>query len=135
MTTISQARETIYQRFVDNTTLAGTAFTFGNEKFSAPVDTPWARLTVNHEIGDPPTLGKVGDRKFLRRGRVLVQLYDSVDNGLDDLDTLAHATRNMFEGVTADGLFFQATEIRESGSDGEWFQFIVDAPFDYYETK
>ena len=133
--TIVLARESIYQRFVDNTTLGSSAFTFGNEKFKAPTDAPWARLTVNHEAGDPPTLGKPGDRKFLRRGRVLVQLYDSVDNGLRTLDLLAKATRDMFEGVTFDSLCFHASEIRETGDDGEWYQFIVDAPFDYYETK
>lgn len=136
MTTIAEARETVYQAFVSGSSLTQSEIVFSNEKFKAPTDTPWARLTVNHEAGEQDTLGPVGERNFLRRGRVLIQLYDSVDNGLLALDTLAQATRNIFEGVTlSGGLCFISVDIRETGSDGEWFQFIVDAPFDYRETK
>lgn len=136
MTTIAEARETIYEAFVSGSSLTEAEIVFSNEKFEPPTDTPWARLTVNHEAGEQDTLGPVGERKFLRRGRVLIQLYDSVDNGVAALDALAHATRNIFEGVTlSGGLYFISADIRETGSDGEWFQFVVDAPFDYRETK
>ena len=137
MTTIAEARETIYQAFVDGTALdPDTQIVFMNENFTAPDGQPWARLTVSHEAGEQDTLGPVGERKFLRRGRVLIQLYDSVDNGVSALDALAQATRNIFEGVTlSGGLCFTSVDIRETGSDGEWFQFIVDASFTYRETK
>lgn len=137
MTAIATARETIYEAFVSGTALdPDTQVVFENEKFSAPVDTPWARLTVSHEAGEQDTLGPIGERNFLRRGRVLIQLYTSVDIGVAALDALAHATRNIFEGVTlTGGLCFTSVDIRETGSDGEWFQFIVDAPFEYRETK
>ncbi len=133
--TINEAREAIYLRFVNNTTLASSAYTFGNEKYAPPTDAAWARLTVNHEAGVQDSLGKTGDRKFLRRGRVLIQLYDTVDNGLRDLDILADATRDIFEGVTFSGLYFISADIRESGQDGEWYQYVVDAPFDYHEIR
>tara|TARA_R110002167_G_C12707228_1_gene655170 strand:- start:63249 stop:63653 length:405 start_codon:yes stop_codon:yes gene_type:complete len=132
-TTTSEAREAIYQRFVDNTTLVN--FTLMNEKYTAPTDTMWARVTVNHDTGEQDSLGGIGSRKFLRRGRVLIQIYDQVDNGIDELDTIAQLTRNIFEGVSFAGLYFTNVDIRETGQDGEWYQMIVDAPFDYQETK
>ena len=137
MTAIAAARETIYEAFVAGTSLdPDTQIVFDNENFSAPDGQSWARLRVSHEAGEQDTLGPIGERNFLRRGRVLIQLYDSVDNGVTALDALAHATRNIFEGVTlSGGLCFTSVDIRETGSDGEWFQFIVDAPFQYRETK
>lgn len=133
--TINEAREAIYLRWVDNTPLPD--FTFANEKYTPPIDTPWARLTVLHEQGGNPSLGPPASqkRKFLRRGRVLIQLYDSVDQGTRALDLLADSARDIFEGVQFSGLYFISADIRESGQDGEWMQLIVDAPFDYQETK
>lgn len=134
--TINEAREAIYLRWVDNVPAGiGTNFTFANEKFKAPDNAPWARLSVLHEQGDDSTLGSPGNRKFNRRGRVLIQVYDSVDQGTRVLDLLADEVRDIFEGVQFSGLYFISADIRESGQDGEWMQLIVDAPFEYQETK
>jgi hypothetical protein len=133
--TLNEAREAIYQKFVDDTGLASSAYTYASENYTAPTDAPWARLTVNHEAGEQDSLGKVGSRKYLRRGRVLVQLFGPVDQGLRTLDLLAAATRDIFEGTQFSGLYFISADVRESGQDGEWFQLVVDAPFDYQETK
>ncbi len=136
VTTISAAREAIYQRFVDNVpTGIGANYTFANEKYTAPTDTVWARVTVNHEAGEQDTLGGTGDRKFLRRGRVLIQIFDIVDNGIGNLDTLSDAVRDIFEGTSFSSLCFYSVDVRETGPDGEWYQFVVDAPFDYQEQK
>ena len=133
--TLVEAREAIYQRWVDNLPGGLTNYTFGNEKYTPPNDTVWARLTVNHEAGEQDSLGKAGDRKFLRRGRVLIQIFDAVDNGIRSLDVIADAARDIFEGTRFSGLYFINADIRETGPDGEWFQILVDAPFDYQETK
>ena len=133
--TLNTAREAIYQRFMDNTTLSLSEYTFASEDFKAPTDTQWARLTVNHEAGEQDSIGGLGCRKFLRRGRVLIQLFAPVDQGLRSLDTLAAATRTIFEGSQFSGLYFTNVDVREIGQDGEWFQFAVDAPFEYQETK
>jgi hypothetical protein len=134
--TLNQAREAIYARWVANIPSGiSTNYTFINEKFVAPTDAPWARLSVLHEQGNQDSLGAVGDRKFLRRARVLIQLFNTVDSGLRSLDTLADAARDIFEGVSFSGLHFNSVDIRESGQDGDWYQVIVDAPFFYSETK
>tara|TARA_R110002167_G_scaffold121845_2_gene300256 strand:- start:131 stop:544 length:414 start_codon:yes stop_codon:yes gene_type:complete len=133
--TLNEAREAIYARFVAQTTLAGSAYTFTSEDFTAPTDAQWARVTVAHEAGVQDSLGSVGSRKYLRRGRVLIQIFGPVDQGLRALDLLADATRDIFEGTQFGGLYFVSADVRESGQDGEWFQLVVDAPFDYQETK
>tara|TARA_R110000796_G_scaffold41179_2_gene101985 strand:+ start:29209 stop:29622 length:414 start_codon:yes stop_codon:yes gene_type:complete len=133
--TLNEAREAVYQRFVDNTSLAGSAYTFASESFKPAADTAWARVTVTHEAGEQDSMGKAGDRKYLRRGRLLVQLFGPVDQGLRALDLLADATRDIFEGTQFSGLYFVSADVRETGQDGEWFQLVVDAPFDYQETK
>jgi len=133
--TLNGAREAVYQRWVDNLPAGLTDYTFANERYSPPTDTVWARLTVVHEAGEQDSIGRVGGRKFLRRGRVLIQIFDKVDNGVRNLDTLADAARDIFEGASFDGLYFISADIRETGPDGEWFQILVDAPFDYQETK
>ncbi len=133
--TLTEAREAIYARFDANTSLASSAFTFESEDYTSPTDALWARLTVSHETGQQDSLGAVGSRKYLRRGRVLVQLYGPVDQGLRALDLLAQETRNIFEGTTFAGLYFVSADIRETGQDGEWMQLTVDAPFDYQETR
>ena len=133
--TLNAAREAIYQRFVDNTSLASSAYTFENENYTSPTNIPWARVTVNHEAGEQDSLGRAGSRKFLRRGRVLVQIFGPVDQGLRTLGLLADATRDIFEGTQFGGLYFISADIREVGQDGEWYQLVVDAPFDYQETK
>ena len=133
--TLNEAREAIYQRWADNAPLVN--WTLANEKYTAPDTTPWARVTVLHEAGEQHTLGPPASdkRKFLRRGRVLVQLYDAVDNGTRSLDLLASQVRIIFEGTQFSGLYFVNVDIRESGQDGEWMQLTVDAPFDYIQTK
>ena len=133
MTTINAAREAIYLRW--NTQWgATTPFTFDNEKFSTP-DVPWARLTVRNTASEQRTLGAVGNRRFRRIASVFVQLYDLVDVGLSNLDTLAQTARGIFEGVSFSGLDFTNVIVRESGADGKWFQVVVEAFFDYEETK
>jgi len=132
--TLNQAREAIYQKWVDDWGVT-TPFTFASEKYTAPTDSPWARVTVIEEAGEQDSLGSDGCRKFLRRGRVLIQLYDIVDNGLRDLDILATTARDIFEGTRFSGIWFTNVDVRETGSDGEWYQFVVDAPFSYQDTK
>ncbi len=133
MTTINEAREAIYDRFV---TAWGstTPLTFDSENFAAP-DEPWARLTVRNSGSTQRTLGSPGNRRFRRVGSVFIQLFDLVDEGLANLDSLSRDARGVFEGVSFDGLDFTNVVIRESGADGKWFQFVVEAFFDYEETK
>lgn len=136
MTTQNQAREAVYLRW-NTQWSATTPFIFENEnnKVLDSADDPWARLTVRNTGSEQHTLGAVGNRRFRRFASVFVQLYALVDEGLATLDTLAQTVRGIFEGVSFSGLSFNNVVVRESGADGKWYQVVVEAFFDYEETK
>lgn len=140
MTTIAQAREAMYQAFVDVWDPVGgplkSAYTFDNEQFDPPTDASWVRMTVRHNDSDQNTLGRKGNRKFGRPGSVLIQVFTPTDTGRS-VDALADDARDIFEGNALAGTtvrFYGAT-VREAGKDGKWDLTIVEAPFDYEQTK
>lgn len=135
MTTINQAREAIYLRWENNTSLAASRYTFDNEKFDPPDAGQWARVSMRNTGSAQSTLGPTNGRRFRRTASVFVQLYDEVDQGLQQLDVLTRETRGIFEGVSFSGLRFTDVDTRETGPDGKWYQVVVEAFFDYEETK
>ena len=138
MTTLAEAKQAILAAFVA-TWGSETPYTFDNEDFKPPKNDPWVRLVIRHEDSGQETLGPVGNRKFARRGRVLIQVFTDENKGTARSDELVVLARNAFEGVTLAGttVRFHAVTTREVGSnqDDKWFQAIVDAPFEYDETR
>ena len=134
MTTLNQAREAIYSRFVTEWA-AATVLTFENEEFDEPTDDPWARLTVRHTSRTQKTLGKVGNRKFRSAAIVLVQVYTRTNTGVQQGDTLAVQAKDIFEAVSFSGLDFNDGVVRETGPDGKWYQHLAEIAFDYEDIK
>ena len=136
MTTLPEAREAIYNTF--NTAWGATSsFTFDNEKYAKPATDPWVRVSVRHQFGTQETLGKPGNRRFARFGAVFIQIFTLENTGTEDADTLAATARAIFEGVSLTGttVRFRDVIIREEGLDGKWYQTVVEATFEYDETK
>lgn len=133
MTTIVEAREAAYQRFVDQ--YSTTAFTFENETFTPPTDAGWVRFSVRHRPGGQETLGAVGNRRFRRRAVVVCQIYTPSNQGLQESDQIVQAIRTIFEAVSFSGLDFNDTEVRASPPVDEWHVQIIEAFFDYDEIK
>lgn len=134
MTTINQAKEAIAARWVAQWG-ATTPFTLPNENFAKPATGPYVHLAVLHRPGADATLGGPGFRRHRRLARVLIQVYDDADEGTRQLDTLAQQARAVFESTSFDGLRFFPAEVREGADDGRHAQMVIDAPFDYHETK
>lgn len=133
MTTINEARESVYQRFIDQ--WAGrTPVTLDNESYQPPAGA-WVRLAVRHFTSGQESMGPTGSRRFGRGGAVLVQVFTPADEGLRLADTLSGAVREIFEGVGFDGLRFRGVLVREIGPDGRWFQTNIEAPFEYDAVK
>lgn len=132
MTTLSEAREAIYEAFrvgyADETKCY-----FDNEV--ADVEDEWVRLTVRHTTGDQETLGPVGNRKFERGGSVIIQIFILLDKATARADELASLVRNIFEGKTISQIRFRGVITREIGEGTKWYQLNVEAPFRYNETK
>ncbi len=136
MTTLAQAKEAVYARFVANYTgVTVDRITFDNEEFNEPGTGNWVRLTVRSGPRLQDTLGKTGNRRYRSSARVLVQVYTPANTGVQQGDTLATEARDVFEGVSFSGLDFTNGQIRESGPDGRWYQHIADIEFDFDEIK
>ena len=134
MTTINEAREAIYARFIANFT--GTSnITFDNEDFDDPASGSWVRLSIRHAVRLQDTLGRSGNRSFKSGASVFIQVYTAINAGLSLADTLAREAANVFEGVSFSELDFRGALIKESGPTGKWYQTLVEIEFDYYETK
>ena len=132
MTTINEARESVYQRFVDN--YVTTVFTFDNESFSPP-EGSWVRLVVRNTGGGQETLGRPTNRKYRRNASVFAQVFTLTDQGTSAGDAIAREIRALYESVSFDGLDFNDGTIREPGGDGRFYQHLVEVFFDYEEIK
>lgn len=136
MTTLSQAREAIYQRFVD-VWADETIFTLDNESFEPPGTEPWVRVSVRHSASTQSTLGGLGNRKFTRFGSAFIQIFVLGDKGTTESDQLSTKANNAFEGISLVGttVRFLDVIVREAGPDGKWYQVVVEAAFEYEEIR
>lgn len=133
MTTLSQAKEAVYTRFVAQWG-STSPFVFDNEELEEP-DGPWVRLTVRGVGRAQETLGRVGNRKFRTAAAVFVQVYTRTNTGVKQGDALATQAKDIFEATSFSGLDFNDGEVRETGPDGKWYQHMAEIAFDYEEIK
>lgn len=134
MTTINQARETVYDRV--RSLWTDSVFTFDGDAFIPPTDAPWIRVSVRQRGGGQSTLGGVGNRRFRREASAIGQVFVPVGKGLQENDTLARTFRDLFEGVPRiSGLEFNDGVIREVGPVGDEQQHNVEIEFSYQERK
>ena len=134
MTTINQAKDTVLKTFAASWDKVACPYVQDNETLKAP-HSPWARIVVRNTAGGQHTLGPQGSRVYRRIAHVLIQIFTTSGTGTKDADLLAQAANNIFEGKTINGLCFNDGTVREVGSDGEWYQVVLDVSFDYDETK
>ena len=136
MTTANEAKEAIYQRFVDNFTgVTADRITFDNEEFEEPDTGAWVRLTVRGLGRAQNTLGKLGNRRFRATASLFVQVYTETNTGVKQSDTLTKEAADIYEGVSFSGLDFNSVEVNETGPEDKWYQSVVEAQFDYDEIK
>jgi len=133
VTTISQAREAINQRWIDGWGNR-TPYTFSNESYK-PDTRAWARVTARHEFGRQDTLGGEGNRKFLYGGRLFLQLFTLRDRGTKEIDDHAQFAKDIFEGRKFDGVWVTRAVPRELGEDGPWHMLTVECEFTYEQVK
>jgi hypothetical protein len=134
VTTLTEAADAVCERWKTSWGTT-TPFFLEGEVVQPPAAGNWARLYVRNMVSQQATLGPPTARKFLRRGRVYVEIKGESNKGRLRLDQLAHQARAVFEGVSFSGLRFFGALAREAGDDGKWLTYLVDAPFDYHETK
>lgn len=140
MTTPTQAQEAVVARFVAawaGTLYAAVPYTLDNEEFKPPELAPWVRLTIRHSGGGQETLGKQGNRKFMRAASLLVQVFTPANTGTKAGTDMAKVVMDIYEGVSISGttVRFGNVSLRQPGVDGKEFQTLVEAEFEYDETK
>lgn len=141
--TENEAREAIYQRFVDEWVSGPnplTPFTFDKEPFSEPASGPWARLTVKELSSRHRAIGGPGNQLYARRVAITIDVFDDAGNGTQDLDALCKAARELWEGRKFGGANDRAIVVRdvqklELTTDGKWSMCSVVATAEYQETK
>lgn len=134
MTLLSEAREAIYQEFVDQWG-GTTTFTFDNEAFNPPEGSSWVRLAVRSTVSSQETFGSIGNRKMKREGIVMVQVFTPLNQGVAGADTLVDLVRTFFEHRTVAGVWFKNCNVLEIGPEKDWYQVNVDSTFEFTEVK
>jgi hypothetical protein len=137
MTLPNDARQTVYSTFKTGWEAAYPAvpYVFDNETKDTKGLDEWVRVIVRHTSGGQDSLGAVGNRRYERRGLVLIQLYAAVNRGLLRLDELANTALGLFEGKTIDQVFFYDARPQEAPKEGQWARLNVIVEFTYDEIK
>ena len=136
---INDARKDIYTALLTYWTDQGVAadIVFANESFEPTPGTPWVRVTMLHNNGGQETLGGLGQRKFLRAGNLIAQVFCPQDGGLATSDVLTEAVLAALEGLTftLSNIRTYGATVNEIGPDNGWYQTNVDVPFEYDVLK
>ena len=136
---INNARKDVYNAinayWVANS--VGSDLVFANEAYDPATGTPWVRATLSHTGGSQDSLGGVNNRKFLRSGNIIAQVFTPLDSGLSASDVLTEAALAALEGLTftLSNIRTYGASINEIGLDNGWYQVNVDVPFEYDVLK
>lgn len=104
---------------------------------------PFAQVEITNLDGDQATMGREGNRRFLRMGFFDVRLYGPRGQGRGQLDTLARYVKELYEAqrIGAPGdqqITTYATSMRVLRDDREYPDLrcvLVRTPFDYHERR
>lgn len=112
---------------------------YGGTNAKVPPDdsTAWARVTIQHTPGGPPSLsGANGQVLYNRQGLLTVQIFTAVGNGFGEGYQLAKTVADSFEGQdTPSAVWFRNLRMNEIGRTGDWLQVNVLVDFTYDERK
>ena len=139
MTTINEATSAIYSRFETQFNTV-TPFLFDNEDANTEIEPnesgeAWVRLVVRHIGSQQETLGQVGNRKYMRSGLILVQVFTPKNEGRKASDDLVEEIRDIYEGTNFGGVIVNNVVNREVGPQDDEYQVVVEAAFNYHQTR
>lgn len=110
---------------------------FPGQRFAAPADRAYLRLTVRALTPTSTTHGTVNGRLVQQRGLLIVEAYHpiSIVDGSIAVMELATAFRDLFQGKSlgADPLHFETAAPDFKGDFGAHAQANVVLPFTYHE--
>jgi hypothetical protein len=131
--TLTEARNAIVTRLI----AAGYFSTLSvDNQFRDPgTSAIWARIVVLPNTGRQITLGKTGARRFDTEGVAIIQVFTRANTGTNTNDGLAEQVRDLFDGVSFDGVWTFGGAVRTIGSDGAYWQQNVEIQFRFEKTR
>lgn len=134
MTTLNEARQVVYNTFVDDWGNE-TPYDLEDDDFTEPESGNWVRLTLKGLPGGQETQGRPGNRRYIRRGLIVVEVYGQPRTGEYNEDVYAERIRDLFEGKVINGVVFNDGNITPDGTRDNWRRVLVTIQFQYYEKK
>lgn len=133
--TPQEVRNEIYKRYL--AVYAGIfPIALDSKKFTPPeIPAKYVRLTVKFNEGFQSTLGRPGNRKFMKTGIVFIQVFTPDGKGTDENDELTHDSVNVFDGVRIGQLWLYNGRITSPGSDGKYYQQNGAVEFEFEEIR
>lgn len=108
--------------------LPDLVYTSENVPFETPdVNTPWARVVILPGDSSPVSIGV--SQRWRSFGVLVVQLFAAKEEGNAVLRELADTIAGWYRGRTIDGITYRGVNVRQVGSEGAWYQFNLEIPF------
>lgn len=110
-----------------------------NEEAHDEVDTDqvWLRISVRHSTSESDSFGS-GRANYEAIGRVFVEIFTPLNDGLILADDLVNVVKRAFQGNRAPGDFcgivFEGATVNELGNEGGWNKTNVVISFRYDEA-
>lgn len=134
--TPTEARNTIVSRYLVQYNGQFPIAT-DNIKFTTPNPSEkWVRVHVKFTEGNQSSLGKTGNRKFLKSGILFIQIFTPINTSTDENDTLANESLNLFDGERLEQLWLYNGRIETIGSGSkEFYQQNVVVEFKFEDIR
>lgn len=136
----SEVRDHIIKLFMANVpSVGGTEVVWvqDNEEECIPlelIDKPWIRIAVRNGIGIQDTIGKSGQRWFVRDGYVYTNIYVPANDKNATMDGIASDIANIFQAKRIDETsirFTGAAYTEHEVADGKYFEGTVRIDFTF----
>lgn len=136
MSNIKEARKAITSTFL-NSWGSTTSVALENLPFQQPESSPWVRFIMQHNFGENAALGTngLGAGFFRRFGLIFVQVFTVRDTGTNQNDELCQKVLDIFEGKHINDIWFSKCRVKDTGTDGKFYQQNAIIEFQYDQIK
>lgn len=137
-----EARKAIAQAWIAQWPTLSGSVPFAIDKDPKFEVVPYARVEINFDDdNEQHTMGNPGNRKFLRRGLIVVSFWTAPGSGMGQIDQFTEYARTMFEEVrlaatgTEEGVRTFAANPGRAVDDGEYAMASVGIDFEYFQVR
>lgn len=96
----------------------------------------WVRVTVRFVDGNQSTMGKKSNRKFVKIGILIIQVFTPINTATDENDSLANSSLELFDGERLGQLWLYNGRIETIGSgSGVFYQQNVIVEFKFEDIR